>query len=149
MNIINKDNNKNTINTIICAAFCGTGKTYLCNISPDKYIEFECWKYTDGDFPDNYINEIKSMMGKIEYIFISTNPVVLKELHKKGIVVKLVYPDNSLKKEYMIRYCERNSSYDFIGVMYMHWNNWLNELGEQSYCEPIVLKSGEYLENIL
>ena len=30
-----------------------------------------------------------------------------------------------------------------------YWNAWLNELKEQDYCKHKVLKSGEYLQDIL
>ena len=143
---------KNKIHTIIYSAFCGTGKSYLCKKYPDRYKELECWNYEykkDGKFPANYIDDIKKQIGNVQYLFISTNPVVLKQLHKEGIEIVLVYPDKSLKEEYMKRYCTRNDAYDFIGVMYKHWDDWLTELKEQNCCKRIILKSGQYLQDVL
>ena len=137
------------IHTLLCAAFCGVGKSYLCKLNPKKYKEIECWKFRTGDFPTNYIKEVKELIGTVEYLFISSDPIILKQLNKEGIEILLVYPENSLKEEYMKRYCERNSSYDFIGVLYKHWDEWLNALKEQTYCKHIVLKSGEHLQDIL
>lgn len=85
----------------------------------------------------------------MKYLFISSDPVILKQLDKEGIKILLIYPDNSLKEEYMQRYCERNSGYDFIGVMYKHWYDWVNQLKDQDYCEHIILKSGEYLQDVI
>jgi len=137
------------IRTKIYAAFCGTGKTYLCNNFPDDYFELECWEYQSGDFPNNYIKDIFNKIGKVKYLFISTNPVVLEQLYKQGVKIILIYPDKSLKEKYMKRFCERNSSYDFIGVMYKHWDDWLDELKELNYCKQIILKSNEYLLNVI
>jgi hypothetical protein len=136
-------------NTEIYAAFCGTGKTYLCDQLGLKCIEFECWKYRTGDFPDNYIKEIKSQIGRVDYIFISTDPVVLKTLYAQGINVKLVYPNLGLKKEYRQRFLDRGSPIEFIKMINKPWRQWITELQEQKYCEQIVLNKGEYLENIL
>lgn len=142
-------NKKIIITTNVCAAFCGTGKTYLCNKFTDKYMEFECWKYTTSDFPLNYINDIKSKIKKINYIFISTNPVVLKELYKQKIKVNLIYPDINLKNEYLLRFVKRGSHSDFIKTLDKYWDDWINELNKQNYCKQTVLKSGEYLQNVI
>lgn len=136
-------------NTLLCAAFCGTGKTYLCKSDPEKYKELECWEFRKGDFPANYVKEIKKLIGKVEVLFISSDPTILKQLNEDGVEFLLVYPDNSLKEQYMKRYCDRNSSYDFIGVMYKHWIDWVNELSEQLYCKKIILKDGQYLKDVM
>ncbi len=135
--------------TIVCASFCGTGKTYLCRRYPDKYIEFECWKYFDGSFPKNYIEDIKSKIGNVEYIFISTNPIVLRRLHKEGVPIKLFYPEKNLKNEYLKRYIKRGSATDFTETLDKYWHSWIDELKEQKYCEQIVLKSGEHIQSAL
>jgi len=137
------------MNTIIVSAFCGTGKTHLCNDFNINYIEFECWKYENDNFPTNYIEDIKSQIGKVDYIFISTNPVVLKELNKLGIEITLVYPKLKLRKEYLKRYEDRGSTNNFIKMIDDNWYDWLYELHEQSYCNHIELSSDEYLSNVL
>ena len=133
----------------IYAAFCGTGKSYLCDTLPDKCIEFEDWNYRDGDFPKNYIKDIIAVIGNYEYIFIGTDPMVLKQLNEMGINIKLVYPKNELKSEYFKRFAGRESHIDFVNAINKYWNVWLDELKEQSYCEHIVLKKDEFLENII
>jgi hypothetical protein len=134
--------------TKIISAFCGVGKTF----TSDKKInclEFECWKYDLEKFPSNYIEDIKSSIDKSDYIFISTNPIVLKELFKGGIEVTLVYPSIELKSEYMDRYKNRGSEESFIKLLDDNWEIWINELKEQNYCKRIELKSGEYLLNYM
>jgi len=137
------------INTILYAAFPGTGKSYLCTNFADTCKEIECWKYREKDFPENYIQEVIKFLGKTKYLFISTDPVILKGLNKLNIKIHLVYPQNKLKKEYHKRYRERKSHTDFIEAYDKYWDIWLNELKEQKYCNHIILKKGQYLQAIL
>jgi len=133
--------------TEIISAFCGTGKTFICENTSIKAIEIEYWKYNNMDA--QYINDVKNQIGKVDYIFISTDPKGLILLHNEGIKIILVYPKNELRNEYLDRYIERDSPYDFIGTFMKHWHLWINELKEQKYCTHIILESGEYLQNII
>ncbi len=146
-NIKSTDSDNCHFKRLLYAAFCGTGKSYLCN-NFAKYIEFECWKYREGDFPTNYIIEINGALGKYPYIFISTDPIVLKRLAKNGIAIKLIFPRNELKAEYLERFKQRDNHIDFINTLDKYWDVWLDELKKQNYCEQIILNSGEYLQDI-
>lgn len=130
----------------VYSAFCGTGKSFLCQQS-DKYEELECWKYRDGNFPTNYIEDVKKHITETEYLFISTDPVILKQL--KGFEIVLIYPNLSLKTEYLQRYIDRQSPNEFVDMLDKNWNNWLTELVEQDYCTHVVLETGQHLEDIL
>ncbi len=133
----------------IYAAFCGTGKSYLCDTFADKYVELEDWNYRDGNFPKNYIKDIRAVIGNYEYIFIGTDPIVLKQLNESGINIKLVYPKKELKSEYFKRFAMRGSHIDFVNAINKYWDVWLDELKGQSYCEHIILNKDEYLEDIV
>jgi len=133
---------------VIYAAFPGTGKTYLCN-KFDNCKELECWEYRDGNFPNNYIQNVVTLLGKTKYLFISTDPVILKGLNELGINILLIYPENELRNEYLDRYIERDSPNSFIGVFMKYWDVWLNELKEQNYCKHTILKKGQYLADII
>jgi len=139
----------------IYSSFCGTGKTYLCNNFPKEYAELCCWEYQGETFPDNYISDIVDKLNTIKYLFISTNPVALKKLNELGFNIVLIYPKNELKEEYFRRFTNRikgdpiNIHLDFLETMDTYWDGWLNELKEQNYCTHIILKSGEYLQNVL
>jgi len=135
------------MNTQIIAAFCGTGKTYVCENTNIKSIEIEYWKYKDNGLQKKYIKDIETQFGKVDYIFISTDPDGLKLLNKKGYNITLVYPKNELRNEYLDRYIDRDSPYDFIGTFMKHWHIWINELKEQKYCTHVILDKGEYLLN--
>ncbi len=136
------------IDTIICAAFCGTGKTFICNKTNINAIEIEYWKYKDG-LQKEYIEDIRRYYGKIDYIFIATDPEGLNLLRHEGFEITLVYPENELRNDYLDRYIERGSSPDFIGTFMIYWNPWINELKELKYCKHIVMKKGQYLHDVL
>ena len=84
--------NKNPIktNTIICAAFCGTGKTYICNNVNIKAIEIEYWKYKENELFKEYIDDVKNNIDKVDYIFISTEPSAMKLLYNEGFEITAI-----------------------------------------------------------
>lgn len=135
-------------NTILCASWCGTGKTYICENTDISSIEIEYWEYKDG-LQREYVEDIKKYFGKVHYIFIATDPEGLRLLHNEGFNITLVYPKNELREEYLDRYINRGSSADFIGTFMKYWNTWIDELKDQSYCKHIILDKGQYLEDII
>ena len=66
----------------------------------------------------------------------------MRLLNDEGFKIIVIYPKNELRNEYLDRYIERDSPYEFIGTFMKHWNIWINELKEQKYCKHVVLKSG-------
>jgi hypothetical protein len=135
--------------TPIIAAFCGTGKTYICQESAGRLIEFECWKYSNSPgFPHSIVKRIISKCGTVDGIFISTNPMVLNVLPNKMDVI-LIYPDLSLKDEYISRFVSRGSSDDFISMLSKYWKQWIVEAMAHPTERHIVLKSAEYIESVL
>lgn len=141
--------NGNFANTVLCAAFCGAGKTFICEKTDVKAVEVEYWKYKEKGLQKEYIEDVKKYIGKVDYIFISTEPDGMKLLNDEGFDILLVYPKNELRNEYLDRYIERDSPYDFIGTFMKHWNIWINELKEQKYCKHIILEKGQYLQDVL
>ncbi len=133
----------------IISAFCGTGKTYICENTNMKTVEVEYWKYKKDGNVQKYVDDIKKYLDKVDYVFISTDPEGLKVLHRQGLDITLVYPENNLRNEYLDRYIARDSPHDFIGPFMKYWHSWLDELKEQHYCQHIVLKTGEYLQDVL
>ena len=131
--------------TLIISSFPGTGKTHFCEKYEGCGIELECWEYSKSDnFPNNIVLDIKSFIGKIKYIFISTNNIVLDKLIKEEIGFQIYYPSPDQKEDYMNRYVKRKSPYDFIGVMYVHWDDWLDVASKYG---GTVLKQGEHLSD--
>jgi hypothetical protein len=135
--------------TIIYAAFCGTGKTYFCEKVDSNTIEIEYWKYKDKGLQKEYIRDIKESFGKVNFIFISTDPEGLQLLNDNGFNIILVYPKNELRNEYLDRYIIRDSPTDFIGAFMKYWDVWINELKKQNYCIHVILESNQYLQDII
>lgn len=135
---------------MIISAFCGTGKTYLVDNSDRDLIELECWKYDKEPsvFPANFVEDVKLHYGK-RTIFISTNQVVLEELLNQYFDITLVYPEITLKDEYMRRLIERGSPADFIQMLSTHWYGWLKEVATNNRCRHFVLASGQYISTVL
>ena len=137
------------VDTVVCASFCGTGKTYICEKTNIKSVEIEYWKYKEKKLHKKYVNDIKKHFGFVDYIFISTDPEGLKLLYSEGFSILLVYPKNELREEYLNRFIARDSPYDFIGSFMKYWNILIDELKEQTYCNHKILHKGEYLQDVL
>lgn len=110
------------VNTKLIAAWPGTGKTYICQKTDLKAIEIEYWQYKQKGFNiktrelaiNEYINDVSDQIGKVDYIFLATDPEGLKLLQQFNII--LVYPQQELRSQYLDRYIDRNSATDFIGA---------------------------------
>lgn len=135
--------------TIVIAAFCGTGKTYICEKTEINSVEVEYWKYKDNGLQKKYVEDVKKYFGAVEYIFVATDPEGMKLLYDEGFDITLIYPKNELREEYLERYIARDSPYDFIGSFMKYWHIFINELKNQEYCKHIVLDSGQYLKDVL
>jgi len=133
----------------LISAFPGTGKTFLYNNSNLKILDSDSSKFNKNEFPNNYINHIKNNMHKVDCILISSHKNVREALFANKLPFILVYPDISLKNEYIERYRNRGSSDEFIILLEKNWNTWINELIYQKHCTHCVLKNKEYLSNIL
>ncbi|MCP4761947.1 MAG: hypothetical protein GY870_09195 [archaeon] len=131
--------------TKIISAFCGTGKTYICNQKNISAVEIEYWKYKEKGLQKEYCKDVEREIGKVDYIFISTDPEGLEILQEKRFNITLVYPEKRLRNEYLDRYIDRDSSHDFIGAFMKYWDTWIDALNKQKCKKHIVLKSGEYL----
>jgi hypothetical protein len=132
--------------TILCAAFPGTGKTFICNNSKLKAIEVEFWQY---ESQKQYIQDVKAQIGKVDFVFLSTEVEGLQLLYNEGLEICLVYPKKNLRNEYLDRYIERDNPYDFIGTMMKFWDTTIEKLQEQKYCKHFVLEKNQYLNDVL
>lgn len=117
--------------TVVCG-FPGVGKSYLYNnqkrlgifvtdsdSSLFSHMMKDGEKVKDPNFPQNYIQYIKSLMedSVIDLIFVSTHNDVRNALAASGIPYTIVYPSLSLKDVYMQRYKDRGSPESFINLM--------------------------------
>ena len=153
-----KENHK--IETKIICGFPGIGKSGLfefnetCNSSltiTDSNSTEYAWvgNERNPDFPNNYIKSIKENIGKIDIILVSSHRIVREELRKANINYYLVYPDASLKEEYIERYHVRGSSEKFIESIDNNLEEYLEEIRADNYPIKIKLSAGLYLTDVL
>jgi hypothetical protein len=143
--------------TLVVSGFPGIGKSYLYKLNEKMIIldsdssEFS-W-IEEGvrhpDFPNNYMEHIKSNIGKVDNIFVSSHDIVRRELEANGINYLLVYPSIDLKDEYIQRYKDRGSNEGFINFIRSNWKEFITAIEKETFPELIRLYSGEYLRDAL
>ena len=69
-------------------------------------------------------------------------------MRNRKIEYTLVYPDRSLKREYIERYKKRGSPQAFIDLMEAKWDDFIDDC-ENDPSDKLVLRSGEYLKDVL
>lgn len=136
-------------NTKLVSAFPGTGKSYYFKNTSKEVLDSDSSTFDKSDFPANYIRHIKENMGKVDIILISSHEEVRDALVEAGLDFTLIYPDKSLKDEYIERYKERGNEEGFIKLLDTNWDAWLDDVKTQKGAKHIVLKSGEYLSDVM
>ena len=150
--------------TKIISAFPGTGKSYFTNKYPEKCADSDSSKFSwtpfaehpdrqrNPQFPNNYIEHIKNLIGKVDYIFVSSHKEVRQALLDNCIFFYLFYPSATQKQEYIERYKTRGNNEAFIDLVNKNWVSWIVELSfETEGCKNIQMKYSnleEELENL-
>lgn len=143
--------------TQVIVGFPGVGKSVLSenaqtlNVSDSDSSLFSWIEpgVRHPEFPDNYIAHIKEMMKTKDYVFVSSHNVVREALNKEQIPYTIVYPDKSLKEEYLERYRNRGSFKAFINLMEYNFEGFIDELEAETYPVLHKLGSNEYLGDLL
>ena len=147
---VKKFNEHNTADTLVVSAFPGCGKSHLFRNKGDKKIlDSDSSTFDKSQFPENYINHIKSNIGDVDIILVSSHKEVRDALQNQGINFSLVYPSRVIKDEYIQRYIDRGNDGKFVELLKNNWENWMTELEEQTGCNKVELKEGEYLSDII
>ena len=135
--------------TIIISGFPGIGKTTVYN-NGYNCTDSDSSKFDKAHFPGNYIEHIKNLIqrGDLDYIFVSTHESVRNALVEAGIEFTVVYPEHSLKQEYMARYEGRGSPSAFLDIMSRSWDEFIQGCSE-TQAPKVVLKEGQFLEDVL
>ena len=98
------------------------------------------------------IEHIKENIGKADYIFVSTHSAVIAALINANIDFTLVFPERSLKAEWVGRCFLRGSDTAFCRSIATMWDIWQRELEEtvaNNNLKCCRLKHGEYLSYVL
>lgn len=135
--------------THIIAGFPGVGKSWLKDKLGEEVSDSDSSKFPKDEFPQNYIDHIKSLQGKKKIILVSTHKDVLNKLEEEGISYILAYPKRELKEEYLERYKERGSPPQFIELLDKKWDSFIDDLEQANPTKRIILNKGEFLKDKL
>ncbi len=147
-----KYSSKCTPNTLLISGFPGTGKSFHTEYKRrwnERIWDSDSSKFNKDHFPDNYIEHIKEGIGFANVIFISSHKEVRDALVENGLDFVLIYPDRSLKEEYMNRFLDRGNNEGFVSLLKSNWNDWINELENQKGCKRLVLQSNQYISDVI
>jgi len=146
---------------VICG-FPGIGKSYFKNNTNKHVLDSDSSLFSwsapnvrNPNFPKNYIEHIKNNVGKVEIILVSSHKIVRDALLANHISFTIVYPEKSLKQEYLKRFVNRKSPKEFVELLSNNWNNWINEIENipeytnDTKCSKVILSKGEYLDDYL
>ncbi len=158
-------------NTMIVAAFPGSGKTWLCR-HQEQYngitmIDADYFGYEKKvGWADTYIDNVEFMTGKVDFIFVAMYPEVLQKLHKRGIPFVTVSPNNGewlpekaralTKQQWMGRICLRDNAtvpnFDsWLKMLVQQYDKWTG-IGFIQSWEPssiILLNEDQYLSDVM
>ena len=116
---------------VIVSGFPGVGKSYFAASFMGTCTDSDSSLFDKSEFPANYMDHIAGHLQiKTSVILVSSHKVVRDALIDRGFSFCLVYPDQSLKAEYLERYRSRNSSQAFIDLIDKNWDAWLTECRE-------------------
>lgn len=142
--------------TKVVAGFPGVGKSVLFKNSNLNVLDSDSSKFSwiepgvrHPDFPQNYINHIKVNIGVADIIPVSSHDVVRKALAESGIEYYLVYPDISLKEEYLDRYRQRGNDEKFIALLKSKWEEFILSIEEETFPTLLKLSSNQYLSDVI
>lgn len=142
---------------IVISGFPGIGKSHFFRLmekSGKRVLDSDSSNFSwiekgvrHPDFPQNYINHIKDNLHTSDIILVSSHNIVRDALVKNNIPFILVYPNRSIKEEYINRYKIRGSDNNFIDLLQKNWDNFIDDCENQIGCEKIIINSGEYLSD--
>lgn len=145
-----------TFDTKVISGFPGVGKTKFIGMSQLYVLDSDSSNFSwaskgvrNPDFPKNYIDHIKAHIGLVDIILVSSHDIVREALESNGIKYYLVYPDKSLKKEYIQRYIERGNDENFINFITTNWDGFIDKIESDTYPTKIKLSSGKFLSDLL
>lgn len=138
--------------SVVISGFPAIGKSYLTQYSKYFVSDSDSSFFSKECFPSNYIDHIRVLKNAAhyDYILVSSHKEVRDEL-KKHMTFYLVYPDVSLKEEYIQRYINRGSPEGFVEMMKANFENFVQEC--EDITDPQIIKikltSGQTLSDVI
>lgn len=139
--------------TRIVLGFPGVGKTYVKEKykgTSVKVLDSDSSNFDKSGFPNNYIEYIKSCIGKYNLIMISTHEAVRKAIAKSDImdraIISICYPSLELKEDWLIRLANRGNSEEFINLIRTNYDQWIKDIeNEDVFYKERLERKDEYL----
>lgn len=151
---------------VICA-WGGTGKTSLAK-TDKRFIDLKNsdyqWIYEDDikdpelrkgakhkpnpDFPENYIEAIKTAILQGKYVLCGTRPDVLDTLRQHGIDFIILHPSLDEKSAYQKRYMARGNTAKWAHDCVNTWNARFVELHQKGY-ETLQMRKDSYISDYM
>lgn len=146
-------------NTKIISAYPACGKSHYTNNNAsclDSDSSLFSWITEDGqkkrnpEFPANYIAHIRENIGKVDYIFVSSHLSVRQALEDAGIDYVTVYPDLSLKAEWLERMRKRGNDEAFISFQDENFEKFVESIIEEPHGRNVYyLSAGQYIDSVI
>lgn len=144
---------------LVISAFPGGGKSWVAQNPGDLIVAdsdssgfswaSQAKKIRHPEWPNNYVRHILKQQAVSDIVFVSTHKEVRDAMVAADIPFILVYPDLSMKQEYIQRYIDRGNAPAFVALLEQNYETWIAELEAQEGCTHVVLKPGQYLADIL
>ncbi len=148
----------------IIAAFHGTGKSYftkrynqeifnILDLDTSDFshkLDSSNVKVINPEFPSNFISTLINNSSH-DLALIPVDKSVLNLLIEKNIEFEIIYPDVSLRSDYVLRYIERGSSDDFIRFIDAKFEKLIYEI-ETNYLsikKTKLTSKNHFLSNVL
>ena len=102
--------------TKVYSAFPGCGKTTYFNNTDKNVLDSDSSKFDKRHFPGNYLDHIERSIEdpNVDKILVSSHKDVRDGLVRRGIPFVLVYPERTIKEEYIQRYKDRGNNDSII-----------------------------------
>lgn len=156
---------------IIISGFAGIGKTTIVDKYQGRIIDLESsdfkWIYEDDatamlkeerkgvanrklnpEWPKNYMKAILEATEKFEFILIAQGKDIRNLLEENEIEYFITFPALECKQEYLERYQARGNQPDFVELIKVNFEKWVQELMECPQ-RKLIMKPGQYLEDIM
>lgn len=137
---------------VIISGFSNIGKSYISKNSNISSFDLDTTyfkKLPGSNWEEVSVECARGLSEIYDYVFITTYGEPLQIMNKRGIKYYLVYPERELKEEYRQRAISRGSDKDFTEGFFSRWDSHINDCERNSCSNKIVLKSGEYLSDVL
>jgi hypothetical protein len=135
----------------IINGFPGVGKSYLTDKLKDLASDSDSSKWNKlGNWPYNYLDELVKQQQAWKIVFASTHKELLQEQMYRESDFVVVYPDRSLKNQYMDRYIERGSSALLIAILYKNWDTFIGDIENNIPASNLIkLQRNENLSDVI